>query len=243
MMGSMRPYLEMPEAISPQRRRQLLSDFEESLLIGTSPLTGTFQSTRGVAWTLTHEGILELLHQSPWLQPGLEALNIGHNHHNFTPWYNRWTQRPFNAFYLNLLQVAPGPGVGAHIDTTLREATGLEDLFPEQVSVLWLDIPSELEGGNLSLFNNDRVLACLAPSNGKVIHFGGRLNHQITSISLRPQSPVEPAPLRTSLVCEQYRLPASALQKLPPLSRHSRGTFPAYLNRAHQQPLKTFALD
>ena len=232
----MRHYVQSTHVVQHDERVQLLRSFEENLLIGKSPLRGPFRGTRGVAWTFTLPGLTQLLGTCPWLDPALNALVL-HGPAQTTSHFPSFPRRaPFNAFYLNLLEVGSGEGVAAHLDTTLRETVKLPNLFPREVSVLWLSAPPTLLGGELRLFKGSQELATLAPSPGDVVHFSGRLLHQILPIEHVDDSKENHPPRRISLICEKYRVPQGALHQVPPLKRHARGLFSRYLKRARTRP-------
>jgi len=239
----MRPYVQSPHVVQHDERVQLLRSFEENLLIGKSPLRGPFRDTRGVAWTFTLPGLTQLLGTCPWLDPALSALALRGPAQTTSRFPSFPRRPPFNAFYLNLLEVGAGEGVAAHLDTTLRETVNLPKLFPNEVSVLWLTAPPTLVGGELRLFKGSEELATLPPSPGDVVHFNGRLLHQILPIEHIDDSTENNPPRRISLICEKYRVPQGALHKVPSLKRHARGLFSRYLKRARARPPKPFEAD
>ena len=239
----MRPYVQSPHVVQHDERVQLLRSFEENLLIGKSPLRGPFQGTRGVAWTFTLPGLTKLLGTCPWLAPALSALALHGPAQTCSRFPSLRRHAPFNAFYLNLLEVSVGEGVAAHLDTTLRETVELPELFPNEVSVLWVTAPPTLVGGELRLFKGAKVLATLPPAPGDVVHFNGQLLHQILPIECINDSTENHPSRRISLICEKYRVPRGALHKVPPLKRHARGLFSRYLKRARGRPPKPFEAD
>ena len=121
----------------------------------------------------------------------------------------------------------------------------MPNLLPKIVSVLWLDMPPHLEGGQLKLYNNEnkRPMAIMTPNNGDMVHFKGSLSHEITPIHKRNSNVACKPTYRISLVCEQYRLPLRVLQKFAPFTRHTRVRFKSFLERAKQNPTVSFKLD
>ena len=122
-----------------------------SPLLGRSTLAGSFRGSRGFAMTFTHEGRPSLVSRFPELRPFLELALVAPD---LRGWPVRLFSRrpaPPNAFFLNVLAIPAGAGVGRHIDGTLQEATGLPELTPTVVSVLYLQVPMG-PGGRLRLF-------------------------------------------------------------------------------------------
>lgn len=238
----MRYFVESPNVVSSKIAQDFLGAMENSHLIGESPLAGSFRSTEGVAWTVTQSGMGQLQDHLPTLRPLLNAMNLPQGPSALR---SRWTQlskRWCNAFYLNLLLIPPGKKIEAHVDATLRKATQQADLLPKIVSVIWLELPQEIRGGELRLYDQTRPVGAISPSVGKVVHFQGHLNHEVTPVSL-PQSCTNEKNLRISLICEQYQLPTKLLKKLSPITTHTRAGFEAYLHHAKSKPLIRFEVD
>src|SRR5262245_29294054 len=144
-MPSSRDYLLQPGALSPQGLADLGCACLTSPSLGPSPLAGTFAGSRGFAVSFTRAGRPQLTQRFPFLAPFLELAIDGEPHRRLWPWPSRlgspWRRNP-NAFYLNLLLLDGGLGVGAHVDTTLRELSGVDDAIPTVVSVLYLEVPA-----------------------------------------------------------------------------------------------------
>ena len=134
----------------------------------------------------------------------------------FSPW-ERLIQRvgagPCNAFYVNLLWIPPGEGIGNHVDATLAEPLGFPGP-PRLVSVLYLQVPPG-DGGHLRIFPEGRPAVEIPPRTGALVHFRGELPHEVAPVA--PQDEGPPAG-RASLVCEQYAVPNGELGRLPPFS-------------------------
>lgn len=188
-----------------------------SPLLGRSTLAGSFRESYGFAVTFTEAGRAELLRRFPPLGTALQALAPPES----------MAPRPPNAWYLNLLQLPPGKGVGRHTDGTLRNVVGEEALLPLCVSVLYLVAP---EGsGALAIYEGDEVTRLIAPRPGAIVHFSGALEHEV-----QPS-----AASRVSLVLEQYLVSDEALARLPAFKLDSRAGFAAYLaDHAGRPPQK-----
>jgi 2-oxoglutarate-Fe(II)-dependent oxygenase superfamily protein len=201
----------------------------ESPLVARSTLAGSFRGSRGFAITFTLPGLPTLERRYPFLAPFL-AEAISHRAHlALEPWLRRRRRaregpaRTRNAFYLNVLLVADGGSIGRHTDATLRGPSGEAEAVPEQVTVLYLRAPERFRGGELRLYRGERRVARIRPSPGRLIHFRGDLQHEVTPMETRAGA------LRASLVLEQYHLDADALARLPELNVQSKAGFAAYL--------------
>src|SRR5690606_34086060 len=154
---------------------RLESALLSSRLVGASPLSGSFQASPGFAGVLTRVGLPELRARFPPLVPYLQRQLdpparrwLGHS-----PGPHRGRSLPPvpNAFYLNLLLLGPGANVGRHIDTTLRDESGVLEAVPQYVSVLYLRAPSE--GGALRLREGPRHVADILPVRNALVVFAG----------------------------------------------------------------------
>lgn len=148
-----------------------------------------------------------------------------------------------NAFVLNVLIVEPNASdpsaaVGLHLDNTAA-INSARKYIAHSVSVLYLQVPKGMEGGELELFETieDGIEAgpdaTVIPAEGDLILFRGDAFHRISSMSLAGDHGFEPDELghweededefegaeemvrgedrlRISLVLEQYRIPDAA---------------------------------
>ena len=118
-----------------------------------------------------------------------------------------------NAFYLNPLLLKTGSKVDPHIDRSLRSycKTINPPLF---VSVLYVEVPSDLIGGELILRSPKRQVGKIAPQSNTLLFFQGDLTHSVNAVSS--------SGMRLSLVCEQYSLEDDQLEEIPPFEIESR---------------------
>lgn len=129
-----------------------------------------------------------------------------------------------NAFYLNPLWLKQGSRVDPHIDRSLRSYCKTIEP-PLLVSVLYIQVPIELIGGQLVLRNHKQQVASISPQTNTLLSFQGDLTHSV--------NPVQIAGERLSLVCEQYSLESTELRTIPEFTIESRATpgKPAKLKR------------
>jgi len=212
-------------------REALLS----SRFVARSPLMGTFQSSRGFALIFTEAGRAKLEERFPFLQDYLALVMDPASSRGLLPWRARLLgprkerRRP-NAFYVNLLLLEPGRGVGRHIDATLQEPSGVPGATPERVSVLYLNVPEGVKGGALVLSRGAQPSGEVRPKPGMLVHFRGDLTHEVQPFTGGPEGA-----LRASLVCEQYAFEPEALARLPEFRIQSKAGFAAYLQEHRER--------
>jgi 2OG-Fe(II) oxygenase superfamily len=131
----------------------------------------------------------------------------------FKPYLDRALQPECNAFYLNPLLLAEGSRVDPHIDRSLRSYCKTVEP-PAAVSVLYVQVPTNLQGGELILRRNKQQVGQIKPQVNSLIYFQGDLTHSVNA--------VKSSGTRLSLVCEQYSLSATELQDIPGFTIESR---------------------
>lgn len=186
-----------PDALSPEQLQTLRERIRQSRYFTTNNLNRDFVGTRGFSVVFHAAQRARVEDEFPWCAPYL-ALAL---------------RADCNAFYLNPLQLQQGSHVAPHIDRSLR-AYVLDVDPPLQVSVLYVEVPRELRGGDLVLRRGRKFLGRVTPREGLLVQFDGDLEHGVD----RVDSPG----LRLSLVCEQYLLPAEQLARVPPYRIESR---------------------
>lgn len=196
-----------------------------SPLVGSTPLNGPFQASRGFAVIFRGEGREQLLGRFPALRPHFDAVLGLPAVRALTPWWRRPSERVPNAWYLNVLLVSAGGTVGRHVDATLRKPSQVPDAVPELVSVLYLEVP-RARGGELLVYDG-AIASIVRPRENTLVHFRGDLAHEVAAFEGAEG-------LRASLVIEQYCFAPEALERLPVFKLDSRAGFGAYLD-AHAQ--------
>ena len=131
----------------------------------------------------------------------------------FKPYLERAMLPEFNAFYLNPLLLQTGSQVDPHIDRSLRSYCKTV-APPLMVSVLYVDVPGDLIGGELILRSPKRQVGKIAPQMNTLVFFQGDLTHSV--------NPVTQGRDRLSLVCEQYCLDELELAEIPEFRLESR---------------------
>lgn len=119
-----------------------------------------------------------------------------------------------NAFYLNPLLLKTGSRVDPHIDRSLRSYCKNIDP-PATVSVLYIEVPQDLEGGELVLRSHKRQVGQIRPHANTLLFFQGDLTHSVNAFT-------SVSGMRLSLVCEQYQLDSTQLEEIPEFLMESR---------------------
>jgi hypothetical protein len=135
----------------------------------------------------------------------------------FQTYLDKALQPDCNAFYLNPLLLKAGSRVDPHIDRSLRSYCKTIEP-PVAVSVLYVEVPADLVGGELVLQSRQRQVGKLRPQPNLLVVFQGDLTHSI--------NPVSSNGVRLSLVCEQYRLEEAELEEIPEFTLESRAIKP-----------------
>ena len=131
----------------------------------------------------------------------------------FKPYLDRALQPTCNAFYLNPLLLQQGSRVDPHIDRSLRSYCKTVEP-PLVVSVLYVQVPANLEGGELVLRSHKKLLGQVKPQINTLLYFQGDLTHSVNA--------VKTSGTRLSLVCEQYSLSETELEEIPAFTVESR---------------------
>lgn len=160
-------------------------------------LNRDFVGTKGFSIVFRRSHLAEVERQFPYLKLYLQQA----------------LQPDCNAFYLNPLLLQQGSRVDPHIDRSLRSYCETIEP-PAVVSVLYVQVPPDLVGGELVLRSHKRQVGQIRPQPNTLLIFQGNLMHSV--------NPVTSAGMRLSLVCEQYNLEDKQLQDIPEFRLESR---------------------
>ena len=190
-------YHTSPNAFPPD----YLSDLQGQILacpyFAVNNLNRDFIGTKGFSVVFQRSGLSQVEQRFPFFKPYLSVA----------------LQPTCNAFYLNPLLLKTGSRVDPHIDRSLRSyCKAIEP--PAIVSVLYVQVPSTLQGGELVLRHNKRQVGQFRPQLNTLLSFQGNLTHSVNQVT----SPGT----RLSLVCEQYSLSETELQEIPEFTIESR---------------------
>jgi len=165
----------------------------------TNNLNRDFVNTKGFSVVFQREGLIEVEQKFPFFKPYLDLA----------------LQPNCNAFYLNPLLLKEGSRVDPHIDRSLRSYCKTIEP-PALVSVLYVRVPEDMEGGELVLRSHKRQIGQIKPQTNTLLYFQGDLTHSING--------VKTPGIRLSLVCEQYSLSDNELEQIPRFTLESRAT-------------------
>jgi hypothetical protein len=158
--------------------------------LGTSQLSDEFASTQGFSVIFKKESISTVIEHFPELST---YLNVA-------------LKSLCNAFYLNILILTEGSCVNEHIDCSICEYFQ-ELVSPRLVSVLYVQVPEDMQGGKLVLSLDAEEIAIIQPQENMLLHFLGYLTHRVQF--------VQASQPRISIVCEQYNLKEEWLAQVP----------------------------
>ncbi|MDF1662301.1 MAG: 2OG-Fe(II) oxygenase [Planctomycetota bacterium] len=164
--------------------------FLESPYLGKSPLGAEFIKTKGFSIVFRRSSLSRVMEQFQFLRVFLEEVVF----------------KSCNAFYVNPLLLSDDSRVDAHVDCRLLPAEDLR-IVPNLVSILYVKADPEMIGGELVLNVGHEDELTLKLQSNDLIHFVGDLVHKVT--------PVQGGVNRICFVCEQYNLPAEALDAFP----------------------------
>jgi hypothetical protein len=191
-----------PEALPASDVEAIRSAILGSSLLGESNLSTHFSGTYGFSVTFRREALSQVTERFPAFAPFLKAALLP----------------DCNAFLLNPLLVQNGRGVGTHLDRSMGYyGAGLE--CPLAVSVLYVQVPEQLAGGELRLYHRGQKVAALTPLPRSLVTFRGDMVHEVVAVEAGAS---ELSSARISLVVEQYRVPEALLPKVPALQLRTR---------------------
>lgn len=194
-------YRQQPNAFSTQYLNDLRGEILACPYFATNNLNRDFVNTKGFSVVFQRSHLAAVKQRFPF----------------FKPYLDQALEPSCNAFYLNPLLLQSGSRVDPHIDRSLRSYCKTIDP-PMIVSVLYVHVPSDLQGGELVLRNTKQQVGQIKPMANTLIHFQGDLTHSVNA--------VETADTRLSVVCEQYSLTDNQLWDIPELTVESRASAP-----------------
>ena len=193
----MAAYTEQALAFPPAYLKSLRKQIRGCRFFTVNTLNRDFVGTRGFSVVFRRASLARVLREFPY----------------FEPYLARALRPECNAFYLNPLQLGGGSRVDPHIDRSLRSY--LKEIDPPvAVSVLYVEVPPAMRGGELVLRRGKKHVGRITPAESTLVVFDGDLTHSVAR--------VESDGARLSLVCEQYRLRDAELERVPEYVVESR---------------------
>lgn len=178
-----------------------LNSLEKAILsspyLAESQLSNHFAGTKGFSLVFQRSGIDIVAQHFPYLQDYLKTALMPQ----------------CNVFYLNPLIVQESGCIKPHIDWSVSEYF-LGIVIPKTVSVLYVRVPSDMEGGELLLTKDGNQIGEIKPQENTLLYFQGNLTHSVNQ--------VKTSQARISLVCEQYILDLTQLKQIPEFKIESK---------------------
>ncbi|HIK03660.1 MAG TPA: 2OG-Fe(II) oxygenase [Trichormus sp. M33_DOE_039] len=193
----MKHYQQQPNAFPSDYLNNLWGEIHACPYFAVNNLNRDFVGTKGFSVVFRRSHISTVEQKFPYFKPYLDLA----------------LQPNCNAFYLNPLLLKEGSRVDPHIDRSLRSYCKTVQP-PTVVSVLYVRIPPEMEGGELVLKSHKRQLGQIKPQMNSLVYFQGDLTHSVNAV----RTPGN----RLSLVCEQYTLSDTELVEIPDFTVESR---------------------
>ncbi|AFY88835.1 hypothetical protein Chro_3375 [Chroococcidiopsis thermalis PCC 7203] len=190
-------YHQQPACFPSNYLNDLWGEIQACPYFTTNNLNRDFVGTKGFSVVFQRAGIAEVEQKFPY----------------FKPYINLALRSDCNAFYLNPLLLTAGSRVDPHIDRSLRSYCKTIEP-PAVVSVLYVQLPPDMQGGELVLRCDKRQVGQIKPQVNTLLYFQGNLTHSV--------NPVQTPGKRLSLVCEQYSLSESELREIPKFTVESR---------------------
>ncbi|MBD1934441.1 MULTISPECIES: 2OG-Fe(II) oxygenase [Cyanophyceae] len=182
---------------APEYLSKLQGQILASPYFAVNNLNRDFVETKGFSIVFQRSGVAEVERLFPFFKPYLSVA----------------LHSTCNAFYLNPLMLKEGSRVDPHIDRSLRSYCKTIEP-PDRVSVLYIQVPPDLVGGELVLRSSKRNVGQIRPQVNTLVDFQGDLTHSVNQVT----SPG----FRLSLVCEQYSLSEKELEDIPEFTIESR---------------------
>lgn len=197
--STLKYYHQQPLTFPSKYLKDLCGEIQACPYFAVNNLNRDFVNTKGFSVVFQRQGLAEVKQQFPFFKPYLDLA----------------LQPNCNAFYLNPLLLKEGSHVDPHIDRSLRSYCKTIEP-PAIVSVLYVQVPPNLEGGELVLRSHKCQVGQIKPQTNTLLYFQGDLTHSINA--------VKTPGIRLSLVCEQYSLSEAELQQIPQFTVESRAT-------------------
>jgi hypothetical protein len=190
-------YQQHPNAFSLQYLQDLWGEIQACPYFAINNLNRDFINTKGFSVVFQRQGLAEVIQKFPYFKPYLDLALLPN----------------CNAFYLNPLLLKAGSRVDPHIDRSLRSYCKTVEP-PAFVSVLYVRVPEDMQGGELVLKSQKRQVGQIKPQTNSLIYFQGDLTHSVNAVITVGN--------RLSLVCEQYCLSEDELEEIPQYTLESR---------------------
>lgn len=203
------PYRVIPKLLPAEALVDLKRSILGSPYLAGSELSSRFAGTKGFSLVFQSHTVAKVFREFPAFEPYLREV----------------LDARCNAFFLNPLVIYSGSEVKPHADRTLTSFTlPLLSPYPLKTSVLYVDVPEQITGGELVLYFL-APFARIKPETNTLVEFLGSLRHGVTRVEQREGEPRA----RISLVCEQYQMKPYLLQYVPEFLLRTERSFSDFL--------------
>lgn len=185
------------QAFASSYLKYLEQEIITSPYLAESKLSQHFAGTKGFSLVFQRSQIEIVNQQFPFLQSYLQTALIPQ----------------CNVFYLNPLVIPAQGCVEPHIDCSIAEYCH-QTVIPKMVSVLYVRVPSDMEGGELILTRQRNQVGKIKPQQNTLLYFHGSLTHSVNQVKTSQS--------RISLVCEQYVCDLTRYQQIPQFKIESK---------------------
>ena len=149
-----------PNTFDPNYLRSLEKQILASDYLADSQLSNSFAGSKGFSVLFHSSEIDRVVQKFPFFELYLKTA----------------LSSKYNAFYLNPLVLQAGGVVKPHVDCSLS-GYSQDTIIPKIVSVLYVSVPSDLQGGELILTSQGERVGTIKPQENTLLYFLGRLNH------------------------------------------------------------------
>ncbi|MDZ8106197.1 MAG: 2OG-Fe(II) oxygenase [Nostoc sp. DedQUE12a] len=178
------------ETFNPDYLSLLEMQILSSPYLAESQLSNDFAGTQGFSVVFKSSEVNQVKQHFPFLQSYLDTVLL-----------------PIcNAFYVNPLIIKGGGRIKPHVDSSISGYCK-PNTIPKFVSVFYIRVPSDMKGGELVLLKEGVQVGEIQPQRNTLLYFKGHMKHSVNQ--------VETSEARISLVCEQYILNETLLEKVP----------------------------
>ncbi len=185
------------KTFNPEYLKSLEQEILASPYLAESKLSQHFTGTKGFSLVFQRSQIEMVNQQFPFLQSYLQTALMPQ----------------CNVFYLNPLIVQAKGCVEPHVDCSIAEYCH-QTVIPKVVSVLYVRVPSDMEGGELILTRKGNQVGKIQPQQNTLLYFHGSLTHAVNRVKTSES--------RISLVCEQYTCDLTRYQQIPQFKIESK---------------------
>jgi len=133
-----------------------------------------------------------------------------HMYPGYRPYLDNILKKDCNVTHIIVLKMKTGSVMQEHVDDGITDLISdySRDIRPSSTNVLYVNVPENMEGGQLYIKTKDGTKYVTPEENMRAEFQGGIIPHGVTRVVSKP------AGERHMIVCEQYKLSLRCLRKL-----------------------------